>query len=252
MDVNRIKPSNPSDRAQVRGRKPGQEEYGFGEALRRVGKEHPAHEEGGGHERFSDDVTLLGIPPEELTDSVRKALGGLIEEINALRHQLVQAHQHEDFLSHQMQEEPELGILNERGLTAKLAATAAMVARGEMHAALVHLHIRNLEDLHLVHGHGAAQEALSHAAQVVRLMLEPGDVPGLLGGGDIGLILPATDLAQAEEKARDLCLRLNAQRVSWHGESLALETVWGVAEVTQGTATSVIDAADANLREKLT
>ena len=248
MDANRIRPSNPTDKAEVRGRKPDRDDKGFSESLRQAGHHHPAHEPGEGHGDFADDSRLLGIPPEELTDTVRQALGTLIDEINALRHQLEQAHSHESFLENQMQEDQALGILNARGLTARLSQTTAMVARGEMHAAFVHIHLRNLEAIRIQYGHGAALEVMSQTTQVMRSVLEPGDVPGTLGDADVGLILAATDIQGAVDKARAICQRLDVHGLQWHGEQLSVETVWGVAEVTSGTPESVFEAAEDNLR----
>ncbi|GAA4992523.1 GGDEF domain-containing phosphodiesterase [Kineococcus glutinatus] len=100
--------------------------------------------------------------------------------------------------------DPLTGVGNRRAWDAALAAEEARAARYAAPASVVVLDLDGLKDVNDVLGHEAGDHLLRQVATVIGKRLRTSDLLARLGGDEFGLLLPATDLAGAEELVADL------------------------------------------------
>ncbi|MCR4378954.1 MAG: diguanylate cyclase [Rhodospirillales bacterium] len=185
----------------------------------------------GGHEDIQDDVSVLGIPKAEMTESVRAAIELLLDEINHLRAELVHAHGHEAYLEEQAEKDRLLHVMRRRAFLARIALAARRVMEEQVQFSFIYIAVANAAAVRTQFGHGAAENLMMQAAAVLRDNIEPGDVVGSLEQFDFGVLLPGTPIADAADKALKLVQGLNGRTFIWQGAEVTIEGVFGVAEV---------------------
>jgi diguanylate cyclase (GGDEF)-like protein len=187
--------------------------------------------QGGGHEEIQDDVTVLGIPKAEMTESVRSAINLLLDEINRLRAELMHAHGHEAYLEEQAEKDRLLHVMRRRAFLARIVLASRRVAEEQVQFSFIYIAVANAAAVRTQFGHGAAENLMMQAAAVLRESIEPGDVVGSLEQFDFGVLLPGTPIADAEIKAMKLVQGLNGRTFIWQGAEVGVKGVFGIAEV---------------------
>lgn len=207
---------------------------------------------GGGHENIHDDVSVLGIPKEEMTENVRNAIGVLLDEINSLRAELIHAHGHEAYLEEQAEKDRLLHVMRRRAFLARVGLASRRVAEEQVQFSFVYIKIANAADVRTELGHGAAESLMMQAAEVLRESVQPGDVVGSLEQFDFGVLMPGTPMAAAEDQAQRLVGALNGRTFVWQGTEMGIKGECGVAEIApQDGDDEVIGRAQRDREERL-
>lgn len=208
-------------------------------------------QESHGHEDIHDDVSVLGIPKEEMTESVRGAIDLLIEEIQHLRAELVRAQGHEQFLEQQAEKDRLLHVMRRRAFMARVNLGVQRVADEQVQFSFIYLAIANAAAVRSEFGHGAAETLMVQAAEVLRENMVPGDVVGSLEQFDFGVLLPGTPMAEAVAKAEALVLALQGRSFMWQGQSIGIDAAFGVTELAPAdSAEEAIDRAKRNRADR--
>lgn len=229
------------DRAMLEARRKQHKSHGDEQGEEEGGS---GHGEGHGHEYFHDDVSVLGIPEEQMTDPVRHAIGLLLDEINDLRAELVRAKGHEAYLEQQAEKDRVLHVMRRRAFLARLNLVVRRVEDEKVLFCFLYVVITNAQSVRNDFGHGAAEGLQIQTADVMHGVLEAGDVVGSLENFDFGIVLPATTLIDADQKGRDLIKALSARSFVWQGQTLGIQAEFGVAEIAPGDSVEdIIDRA---------
>ncbi|MEL7486556.1 MAG: GGDEF domain-containing protein [Pseudomonadota bacterium] len=193
----------------------------------------------------TDPVSIAGIPENELTPRVREALFALMEEVRALRAELVEARQEMSALKTLADEDPLLGVLNRRAFVKELNRMLAMVERYNARASLVFIDVNDLKEINDREGHAAGDAALKHVAQTLVDNIRQTDILGRLGGDEFGLILLESSADEAKAKATSLQSLVAHEEVKI-GETLRrIAIACGVASLSADvTAEDALGAAD--------
>lgn len=93
---------------------------------------------------------------------------------------------------------------NRRSFIRAVERAVAQRARHGTPSALLFMDFDRLKDINDTHGHQVGDEALVHAAWVLRENVRTGDVVARIGGDEFGVLLDYADEAAAAEKARFL------------------------------------------------
>lgn len=209
---------------------------------------HGGH--GEGHDYFNDDVSVLGIPEEQMTEPVRHAIGLLLDEINDLRAELVRAKGHEAYLEQQAEKDRVLHVMRRRAFLARLGLVVRRVEDEKVLFCFLYVVITNAHNVRQEFGHGAAESLQIQTSDVMHDVLEAGDVVGSLENFDFGIVLPATTPIDADQKGRDLINALLARSFVWQGQTLGIQAQFGVAEIAPGdSAEEIIDRARRAMEE---
>ena len=207
------------------------------------------YEFGPGHDDIHDDVSVLGIPKEEMTDNVRHAIDILLEEINHLRTELVRAHGHEQYLEQQAEKDRQLHVMRRRAFLARVNLGVQRVADEGVQFSFIYIPITNAATVRGQLGHGAVENLMAQAAEVLREHQVPGDVVGSLEQFDFGVLLPGIAPGEAEVKAQGLVAALAGRSFVWQGQSVAIQAAFGVAEIAPGESAEEVLARAQRDRE---
>ena len=198
-----------------------------------------------------DEVSIAGIPENELTPRVREALFKLMDEVRALRAELASAKSEMKELKTLAETDPLLGVLNRRAFVKELNRALAMVERYDAPASLIFIDLNDLKKINDDHGHAAGDEALAHVATVLGDNIRDTDVLGRLGGDEFGLILSYADQKIANAKSDALRALVAETPVTLNGAEHRLDIACGaVALGKSGTAEDALNAADAEMYAK--
>lgn len=243
VSVRRGRNSLPDeDRALLEARR--QRQHGQDQGEGGEGGEGEGHGPGHGHDYFHDDISVLGIPKEEMTEHVRHAIGLLLDEINDLRAELVRAKGHEAYLEEQAEKDRLLHVMRRRAFLARLNLVVRRVEDERVLFCFLYVVITNAQSVRTQFGHGAAESLQVQTSDVMRDVLEAGDIVGSLENFDFGIILPATQPLDADQKGRDLINALSAHACPWQGQALSINAEFGMTEVAPGdTPEDIIDRA---------
>jgi len=113
----------------------------------------------------------------------------------------------------------------------RLNLAARRVADEQVQFSFIYLVIANAGAVRTNFGHGAAENLMMQAAEVMREAVEPGDVVGSLEQFDFGVLLTGIPMAQAEDKARSLVQSLKGRSFMWQGQDVRIDADFGLAQV---------------------
>jgi len=192
-----------------------------------------------------DEIVLFGIPQEELTPHVRRAVSQLAEQLEGTRGELAQAKRQLAELKQLADHDTLTPTLNRRAFLRELRRSMAFAQRHGVPLSIVFVDINELKALNDRYGHSLGDEALRRIAETLLERTRESDAVGRIGGDEFALILPQT----SGEAARDLAARLSeavaAIRVEANGDSIPLSISYGVHAVDpQEDPDRAIAAAD--------
>ena len=234
------------DRALLEARRRRQQSQGggSGEKDREGAARDPHHD-------IHDDVSVLGIPKGEMTESVRAAIDRLLDEINTLRAELAHVRGHEAYLEEQAEKDRLLHVMRRRAFLARINLASRRVAEEHVQFSFIYIAITNAASLRTEFGHGAAESLMVQAAEVLRESVEPGDVVGSLEQFDFGVLMPGTPLVNAELQMGRLSEALNGRTFIWQGHEVQIQAAFGVVEVADSDGdAAVIERAKRDRAER--
>ncbi|MCW8915245.1 MAG: GGDEF domain-containing protein [Magnetovibrio sp.] len=215
------------------------------------GSDGSASDGGLGHGQIDDDVSILGIPKEEMTENVRSAIQMLLDEINTLRNELLRAKNHEAYLEEQAEKDRLLHVMRRRAFMARMGLAVRRVDEENVPFAFLYIQISNAADIRAAYGHGAVESLMIQASDALREGAEAGDVLGSLENFDFGVILPGDTLEAAENKVARLSAIMSGRTFSWQGQNLEIQARFGDTQITKGdSADQAIQRAKDNLQAR--
>ncbi len=188
----------------------------------------------------ASDISELSAVIEELTqdmDGMRQALRGSHSELRVARAQAEQAEQRIHALESELAEVSNLvredqltGALNRRGLEEAFSRELARADRLVAPLSIALLDIDHFKKLNDSLGHQAGDEALKHLTRVVRDLLRPTDSLARYGGEEFLILLPNTDLDEAERILKRLQRELTRQFFLHDNDKVLITFSAGIAE----------------------
>jgi diguanylate cyclase (GGDEF)-like protein len=200
--------------------------------------------------RPEDVASVMGIPENELTPKVRKALQKLMAEVYSLRQDLEEARQRVGYLEQLADQDTLAPVLNRRAFVRELSRMAAFEERYGAAGAVLYFDVNDLKVVNDTHGHAAGDQVLKRVCEVLLRDTRASDVVGRLGGDEFGVILAQSGLEPAATKAAKLAEAIGAEAVDWEGHKLHISVAYGVHTLSSGQhADDALDAADRAMYE---
>ncbi|WP_299440928.1 hypothetical protein [uncultured Rhodospira sp.] len=190
----------------------------------------------------SDSVSVQGIPPEELTPAVRRALSRLISEVDRLRRALaerapsglVAPHPFEADQGDDARPESRAGLLDPAALEETLHARLAAMTSGKTGLAVAFLYMANYEDVRVRHGIAAAEAARRAMVDALADARDEPEAMGSTGGASVVVLVPFDgDVEHLWARARALG-RAAEVHLAWQGGMVPVHPLIGVHVVRRG------------------
>ncbi|WP_160115460.1 sensor domain-containing diguanylate cyclase [Marinobacterium lutimaris] len=142
------------------------------------------------------------------------------------------------------------GLLNRRALMAAISAEIARLHRSGANSAVMMIDFDHFKQINDTYGHDAGDRVLQHVSELARQCLRETDVLGRIGGEELAVLLPDTDI----EGARILAERLreqveNSTTRSEAGDEISMTLSVGICELKQNErdASDLLRRADGAL-----
>jgi diguanylate cyclase (GGDEF)-like protein len=223
------------------------------ERIQRVPKEARAPSRPGrGAAVALPNAQLFGIPEDEFTARVRKALLNLTVEADVLKRELAEMRAKLEETERAADLDHLLPTLNRRAFVRELARHIGVVARYATPACLVYFDLDGFKLVNDNFGHAAGDAVLAHFASTLQAHVRDTDVVGRLGGDEFAVILSHANESQARMKAERLADHLSDEPAIWRGRPLAIGFSHGVLELeaSDKAETALARADEAMYRQK--
>lgn len=149
----------------------------------------------------SAEARQLGEALGGMTQRLLTANQALEETVQQRTQQLQQALQ---ALERQASTDPLTGVLNRRGLDARMVALVGLARRSGRPLSLVALDVDHFKRINDTHGHGAGDDVLRRLAASLQARVRRSDVVARIGGEEFVVLLPDTDVPGAQTIAQAL------------------------------------------------
>ncbi|HMI98145.1 MAG TPA: GGDEF domain-containing protein [Micropepsaceae bacterium] len=179
-------------------------------------------------------ASLLGIPEEEFTPSVRDAAGKLVHEIELLRREVEQTRLRLEDMARTADQDTLLPILNRRAFVREISRFIAFAERYGTPSSLLYFDLNNFKAVNDAYGHGAGDVVLRHFSDLVASQIRDSDILARLGGDEFGVLLAHVTLDQAQKKALSVTQSLRDKPPLWNGMPVELSFSCGVHELQAG------------------
>ena len=194
-----------------------------------------------------DSASIMGVPENELTVNVQRALLSLMGEVDALRKETDALRAKVRDLEALADRDAMLPVLNRRAFLREVSKALALAERHEAPSALVYLDLNGFKRINDAHGHAAGDAVLKGVADLLVAHVRETDAVGRLGGDEFGVVLTLTPVEAAERKAAELARAIESTPVMQGDQELRVGAAWGVQPLESGlgveTAMARADAA---------
>ena len=179
-------------------------------------------------------ASLLGIPEEEFTPSVREAAGRLVHEIELLRREVEQTRTRLEDMARTADQDTLLPILNRRAFVREISRFIAFAERYGTPSSLLYFDLNNFKAVNDAYGHAAGDVVLRHFSDLIASQIRDSDILARLGGDEFGVLLAHVTLDQAKKKGLSIAQSLRTKPPLWNGLPVALSFSCGAHELHAG------------------
>jgi len=193
-------------------------------------------------------VDLDGVLDGSLTPEVQKLLNSFAAQIEPLRAEVERVKGHAAHDRELAAQHPFLPVPNRREFLRELTHVIEHRDSLSPPAALLLIHVTDIDDLRRRWGRRAADLALTHAAETINGAIHPTDAAGSLCGEDFGVILLNGDTTTAERRVAEISDRLARAPFTWMDRKMVLKIAVGKTILGEDwSAERAVEAADADL-----
>jgi diguanylate cyclase (GGDEF)-like protein len=169
----------------------------------------------------------------------------LIEEISLLRGKVARLQERVEQLDQLAHQDSLINLPNRRGFMRELERLISRVDRYGINAAMLFVDLDGLKIINDTFGHRAGDEALIHIANLLAKGVRHSDVVARIGGDEFGILLEASDEADAHETATRLVDQICSCDFTHDGDPMPLSVAIGVGMIDSlDTAEAVMERAD--------
>jgi len=203
-----------------------------------------------GPRQIQDTVQVMGIPPEEMTERVQRAILGLMEEVDSLRRELDHTNRRLREMEAVADTDVLLPIANRRSFVRELNRMISFAERYGTPSSLMFIDLNDMKKINDTYGHEAGDKALLHVAKLLVEHVRGTDVVGRLGGDEFGVILAQADEAVGHQKAQDLATMINQHPIELGNDSVSMTLAFGIYTFRSGDQPNdALDKADKAMYE---
>ena len=183
----------------------------------------PAHSE----TRAAEKPAVLGIPPQELTPHVRRALKLLSDQVASLksdRARLVDQLRRAEALADRDTLVP---VFNRRAFERELNRVISFANRYEVQASLVYFDLDGFKHINDRFGHPAGDAILLAVGETLAANIRESDLVGRVGGDEFAVILAKAGPEDARRKGAELAEAISKTEITYQGHRLQVGAAYG-------------------------
>jgi diguanylate cyclase (GGDEF)-like protein len=195
-------------------------------------------------------MTLLGIPENEMTESVSLAVSVLLEKLDDIGHELDRAKENYAELEQLVDVDCVAPVPNRRAFIRRLEWALSMRERYDHPCSILFFDLNNFKTINDTYGHAAGDEAIRHVSKIFTESLRHSDFMARLGGDEFAILMYHASLNAARARGKKIAERIAASSFIWESYNLPITVACGVYEVIKGDNIQLaLSRADAAMYE---
>ncbi len=199
---------------------------------------------------IQDTVSILGIPPSEMTPKIQSAILSLVEEVDSLRREVEATKRRLKEMEDLADTDPLIPVPNRRAFVREISRMISFTERYGVPSSLVYFDVNDLKVINDSHGHQAGDQALLHIAETLHHNVRESDMIGRLGGDEFGVLLAQANDEQGHEKATQLAEAIYNAPFEWQDKKINIQVAYGSYTFKQGEdAAQALANADKKMYE---
>jgi diguanylate cyclase (GGDEF)-like protein len=170
---------------------------------------------------------VLGIPPQELTPHVRRALKHLADQVASLksdRARLVDRLRRSEELADRDTLVP---VFNRRAFERELNRVISFAQRYEVQASLIYFDLDGFKQINDRFGHPAGDAILLAVGETLAANIRESDLVGRVGGDEFAVILAKAGPEDARRKGAQLAEAISRTEITYQGHRLQVGAAYG-------------------------
>jgi diguanylate cyclase (GGDEF)-like protein len=198
--------------------------------------------------QMTERVEGLGIPANEMTESVMLAVSALLEKLDDVSRELVRAKDNFAELEQLVDVDCVAPVPNRRAFMRRLSWAISMHERYGHPCSILYFDVNDFKRINDTHGHAAGDAVIRHVSQVLLDSLRDSDFMARLGGDEFAIIMYYAHLQDASERGRKIADLLAQSPVEYSEEQFHVTAACGAYEVARGDdPESVLANADGKM-----
>lgn len=181
-----------------------------------------------------DRLARLGVPPEEMTESVALALSALLEKTDDLQLVLDQTKAQLTELQSLVDVDTVAPIPNRRAFMRRLQWVISMQDRYGHPSSVLFFDLNRFKQINDEFGHLAGDLAIRHVADQLTRHKRESDFLARIGGDEFAIILYHATRDDAERRGEQFAGQLRRAPFIFNGRSIPLDTAVGIHEIRKG------------------
>lgn len=196
-------------------------------------------------EAVQDQLSVLDIPPEELTPRVRQAIMRLLQEVDLLRREVDETRHRLTDMERLADTDSLTPIANRRAFVRELSRVISYAERYNVPASLVFFDVNDMKKINDQLGHSAGDAVLLHVANSLVANVRESDTVGRLGGDEFAVLLSHANEEAALAKGAQLAGLITETPLRFRNADLRIDVAYGAYTFQAGEKpTDIIDQAD--------
>jgi diguanylate cyclase (GGDEF)-like protein len=202
----------------------------------------------GKKQQIPERLARLGIPAEEMTETVALALSALLEKTDDLQLELDQTRAQLTEMQSLVDVDCVAPIPNRRAFMRRLQWVIGMQERYGHPSSILFFDLNRFKEINDTYGHLAGDLAIRHVADVLSKSKRESDFLARIGGDEFALILYYAGYEDAERRGKHLAQLLRRSPLVYNGRPLIVETAVGIHTIRKGeTAELALQQADQSM-----
>lgn len=195
-------------------------------------------------------LPLPGLKNEDLSPDVQTVMTGLVDEVNRLKAELLQAQARVYDLQSLADEDPLVPVLNRRGFLRELERSLDYRTRYKSDMCLLYIDLNGFKVINDTYGHAAGDCALCHVGAFLVNSVRKSDIVGRLGGDEFAVLLQHATYQEGVKKADALVEGIKKQPCRYKDIAVLVSLSVGITQINDyDTPQSVLSRADQSMYE---
>lgn len=198
--------------------------------------------------QVSDRIAMLGIPEDEMTESVVLAISALFEKMDDMQLDMNNAKAQLEEMQSLVDVDCLAPIPNRRAFMRRLQWVVSMQERYNDPSSIVYFDLSRFKHINDTYGHAAGDAAIRHVADILNGFKRDSDFMARLGGDEFAIILYYADEDVAQRRAEQIADKIRHTPFLFNGQTIHVGTSYGYHAIRKGdTAEVALHEADQSM-----
>jgi len=198
--------------------------------------------------KLAERIASLGIPEEEMTDTVRLVVSALLEKLDDVNRDLTRTKENLSEIERLVDVDCMAPIANRRAFMRRLAWAITMFERYSHSSTILYFDLNDFKQINDVYGHAACDLAIIHVSQILSSIMRESDFLARIGGDEFAIIMYYANEDAAKIRSKKIAEKLDSTPFVFNGNKIYISASYGYHTVTLGDdAESALAAADMSM-----